>query len=321
MREEWRYEEDGYEVVRTCGWSPPGDHPVGCGMKLYVKDGKLEKVVGDPEHPISQGRLCVRCLTLPEYVHHPQRITHPMKRIGKRGENKWKQISWDEAWDIIVTKINKIKEEYGPESICVYGGTGREAALYYYPLAFSSIGTPNICYTLSGWSCYGPRCAITNYILGAGYPEIDFAGHFPDRYDHPGWKLPECIVMWGKEPLKSNPDGLYGHALIDMMKKGTKLIMVDPRLNWLSSRADKWLQVRPGSDAALALGMLNVIINEDLYDKDFVRDFCHGFEELKQRVQEYPPEKVEEITWVPKKKLLKQRDSLQTASPPASVGV
>jgi anaerobic selenocysteine-containing dehydrogenase len=198
-------------------------------MKLHIKDGKLVKVEGDPEHPISQGRLCVRCLTLPEYVHHPQRITYPMKRVGNRGEDKWQRISWDEAWDIIVDKIKYFTNTYGAESIIVFGGTGREACLYYYPLAFSSIGTPNCCYPLSGWSCYGPRCSITDYILGAGYPEIDFAGFYPDRYDNPNYKLPEYLVLWGKNPLMSNPDGFYGHSIIDMMKRGTKLILCRPQ--------------------------------------------------------------------------------------------
>lgn len=316
MDKEWKKQnEDGTYTVRTCGWSPPGDHPVGCGMKLTIKDGKLVKVEGDAEHPISQGRLCVRCLTLPEYVHHPQRITHPMKRVGQRGEDKWKRISWDEAWDIIVEKINYFKEKHGAESIVVFGGTGREACLYYYPLGFASVGTPNVCYPQSGWSCYGPRCAITDYILGAGYPEIDFAGHFEDRYDHPGWKLPEYVLLWGKEPLKSNPDGFFGHSIIDMMKRGTKIIMADPRVNWLATRAEHLMQLRPGTDAALALGLLNVIINEDLYDHEFVDKWCYGFEELKERVQEYSPEKVAEITWVPKKKIVEVARILATAKP------
>lgn len=306
MEKEWKKQNpDGTYTVRTCGWSPPGDHPVGCGMKLTIKDGRLIKVEGDEEHPISQGRLCVRCLTLPEYVHHPQRITYPMKRVGKRGEDKWQRISWDEAMDIIVDKVNYLKKNYGAESIIVFGGTGREACLYYYPLGFSSLGTPNVCYPLSGWSCYGPRCSITDYILGAGYPEIDFAGYYPDRYDNENYQLPKYVVLWGKHPLMSNPDGFYGHSLIDMMKRGTKIICVDPRITWLSTReGNMTLQLRPGTDTALALGLLNVIINEELYDHDFVENWCYGFDELKKRVQEYPPEKVADITWIPKEKII-----------------
>jgi len=319
MQKEWKVEnEDGSYTVRTCGWSPPGDHPVGCGMKLHVKNGKLTKVEGDPEHPITNGRLCIRCLTLPEYVHHPSRITTPMKRNPKdRGKEAWTKISWDEAWDIIVPKIKQLKADHGAESIVVFGGTGREACLYYYPLGFASIGTPNVCYALSGWSCYGPRCAITDYILGAGYPEIDFAGYYPDRFDNPKYVLPKYIMEWGKNPLMSNPDGFFGHALIDMMKRGTKMICIDPRMTWLGSRSEHVCQLRPGSDTALALGFLNVIINEDLYDHDFVDNWCYGFDELKERVQEYPPEKVAEITWVPKDKIIEVARTFATNKPSA----
>ena len=319
MKKEWKVQnDDGSITVRTCGWSPPGDHPVGCGMKLHVKDGRLLKVEGDPEHPITNGRLCIRCLTLPEYVHHPSRITHPMKRDkANRGKEAWTKISWDEAWDIIVPKIKQLKADHGAESIVVFGGTGREACLYYYPLGFASIGTPNVCYPLSGWSCYGPRCAITDYILGAGYPEIDNAGYYPDRFDHPGYELPKYIMEWGKNPLMSNPDGFFGHSLIDMMKRGTKMIMIDPRMTWLGSRSEHVCQLRPGSDTALAMAFLNVIINEDLYDHDFVDNWCYGFDELKERVQEYPPEKVAEITWVPKEKIIEVARLFATNKPSA----
>ena len=117
MKKEWKWGTDDDYFVRTCGWSPPGDHPVGCGMILHVKDGKLVDVEGDPDHPISQGRLCIRCLALPEYIYHPQRIIHPLKRAGERGENKWERITWDEAYDIIEEKVNYFKENYGAQSI------------------------------------------------------------------------------------------------------------------------------------------------------------------------------------------------------------
>lgn len=317
MNKEWKTQNpDGSYTVRTCGWSPPGDHPVGCGMKLTVKDGKLIKVEGDAEHPITQGRLCVRCLALPEVVHHPDRITSPMKRAPEdRGKDKWTKITWDEAWDIIVPKIKELKEKHGAQSIVVFGGTGRQACLYYYPLGFASIGTPNVCYPFSGWSCYGPRCAITDYILGAGYPEIDFAGTYPDRYDNPAFVQPKYVMEWGKNPLMSNPDGFFGHSLIDLMQRGTKMICIDPRITWLGTRAEYVCQLRPGTDTALALGFLNVIINEELYDKEFVENWCYGFDELKERVQEYPPEKVAEITWVAKEKIIEVARFIATNKP------
>lgn len=277
MKKEWIREENGVTIVTTCAWSPPGCHPVGCGLKLHVKNNRLIKVEGDENHPITQGRVCPRCLALLEYVYHPHRITHPMQRVGKHGENKWQRISWDEAYDTIVDKVHYYKEKFGAESIIVFGGTGRLGGNYYNPLAFMALGTPNSCYGQSGWSCYAPRAVVNGFIVGVGYPEVDYACRFPDRYDHPGWQLPKYIILWGKEPLKSNPDGFFGHSIIDMMKRGTKLIIVDPRISWLATRAEHVLKLRPGTDAALALGLLHVIINEDLYDHEFVEKFgCFG---------------------------------------------
>jgi anaerobic selenocysteine-containing dehydrogenase len=313
MKKEWKSGSENDYFVRTCAWSPPGDHPVGCGLKLHIKDNRLVGVEGDPEHPISQGRLCVRCLSLPEYVHHPQRVIYPQRRVGKRGENKWERISWDEALDIIEARTREIQGKYGKESVVVFGGTGREATLYYGPLAFAAFQTPNSCFPMSGFACYGPRRSIAGFLMGTGYPEIDFAAYYPDRYDNPNYQIPEYVIVWGKNPIESNPDGFFGHSLVDLMKRGTKLITIDPRVTWLASRSEYHLQLRPGTDAALGLGLLNVIINEDLYNHEFVEKWTYGFEDLKERVQEYPPEKVAEITWVPKDKIIEVARKFATA--------
>lgn len=317
MDKEWKKEIDSHTTqVRTCAWSAPGCHPVGCGLILTIKDGKLEKVEGDPEHPISQGRLCVRCLDLKEFVEAPDRPVYPMKRAREdRGKDTWERITWDEALDIIEEKTNFIKGKYGAETIAVLTGTGRETTLYAAPMAFAALQTPIFLFPMSGLSCYGPRCVVTNFILGAGYPEIDFAQYFPDRYDDPRYKVPECIVLWGKNPLESNGDGFFGHAIVDLMKRGTKIVTIDPRLTWTGARAEYHLQIRPGTDPAIGLGLLNVIINEDLYDHDFVENWCFGFDELKERVQEFPPSKVAEITWVPEEKIIAAARFIATSKP------
>ena len=152
---------------------------------------------------------------------------------------------------------------------------------------------------MSGDSCYGPRCSVADFILGAGYPELDYAAFVPDRFDDPRYEVPKYIVLWGKDPLFSNPDGFFGHTLIDLMKRGCRFIVVDPRVTWMAAHADYHLQLRPGTDAALGLGMINLVIQEDLYDHDFVENWCYGFDELKERAAQYPLDKVEEITWVP----------------------
>ena len=293
----WRFEEDGLTVTRGCAWSPPGCHPTGCGIKTYVNsNGELVRVEGDENHPITNGRLCVRCRPIRDYVYNPDRVLYPMKRAREdRGKNKWERITWDEAYDTIAEKVKYFKDKYGAESILVMGGTGREGGPMLPAYAHACLGTPNACYTQSGYSCYIPRVAGTTYVMGATYPEMDYAGGLPGRYDDPMFKLPELIVFWGKEPLPSNGDGLFGHAAIDMMRRGSKLMSIDPRVNWVSTRADWHLRLRPGTDAALGMAMLNVIIEEDLYDHDFVDKWCYGFEQLAERVKEMPAEKAAEI--------------------------
>ena len=115
---EFKTIEDGVLKVRTCAWSPPGDHPVGCGLIVTVKDGKMVKVEGDPDHPVTGGRLCPRCIALDEVVYHEQRLQHPMKRDrADRGKDKWTEITWDEAYDLIEERVREIWDKYGAESI------------------------------------------------------------------------------------------------------------------------------------------------------------------------------------------------------------
>ena len=301
QNEDWKVEVDGLIRVRTCGWSPPGDHPVGCGMFIYTdKDGKFVKVEGDPDHPISQGRLCPRCLNIGEFINHPDRIKYPMVRDkADRGKNTWRRVTWDEALDVFEAEVRKIWDNYGPETIYLFQGTGREATLYAPPFAQAVLRTPNCSFSMSGGSCYGPRTVVADYLLGAGYPELDYAQFFEDRYDDPRYVVPKYIILWGKSPLQSNPDGFYGHSIVDLMKRGSKLICIDPRLTWLASRAEFHIQLRPGTDAAVGLAMLNVIIGEDLYNHEFCDEWVFGLDELAERVKDTTPEWAEEITWVP----------------------
>jgi len=147
---------------------------------------------------------------------------------------------------------------------------------------------------------------------------MDYAGGLHGRYDDPQFELPELIVFWGKEPLPSNGDGLFGHAAIDMMRRGTKLMSIDPRVNWAATRADWHLRLRPGTDTALAMAMLNVIISEELYDKDFVGKWCYGFDELAERVKDMPVEKAAEITGVDAD-LIREAARVYAAAKPAQI--
>jgi anaerobic selenocysteine-containing dehydrogenase len=261
-------------IVRTTTWSAgPGCHG-GCGVLAHIEEGKLVKVEGDPEHPWNQGRLCSRCLAMTQYFYNPDRLKRPLKRVGERGEGKWQEISWEEAFDLIEEKMGRIREQYGPESFIFSMGTGRDIGAWICMLAYA-YGSPNVMFALSGIACYSPRIAAVETIQG-DYCILDAAQWFPKRYDDPRYQVPECIIIWGYNIPASCPDNVFGHWIIDLMKKGTKIIAIDPRLSWFASRSHQWLRIRPGTDGALAMGFLNVIINEGLYDKEFVEKWTNS---------------------------------------------
>ncbi|MDR1573276.1 MAG: molybdopterin-dependent oxidoreductase [Clostridiales Family XIII bacterium] len=306
------------EVVTTTTWSAgPGCHG-GCGAKLYVKDGKVVKVEGDENHPWNWGRGCSRLLALTQYMYHPDRILYPLKRVGPRGDGNFERISWDEAYDLIEEKFNKIKENYGAKAVIFIQGTGRDIGGPMSLVAYN-YGSPNWSQLgLGGQACYGPRLGAMSCIQG-DTSVADCSQFFEKRFDDPRYRLPRYIMVWGQDPTRGCPDGFYGNWVIDCMKRGSKLIVVDPRQNFLTSRAEHHLQLRPGTDGALALGMINAIIENGWYNKEFVEKWCLGFEDLAERAREYPLEKVASITWVPKESILAAAKAYALASPGSAV--
>jgi anaerobic selenocysteine-containing dehydrogenase len=246
--------------------------------------------------------MCGIGLAFPQLVYHPDRIVHPLKRAGNRGEGKWQRISWDEALDTIAARYKTIKEEHGAEAIVLGYGTGRNYENFLYRFA-NLLGTPNV--LTAGHMCYGPRIVTTNAVCGR-LPVCDYGGN------------PECVVSWGSNVVISNADEYTGENLSRVLDQGAKLIVVDPRRTHLAGRADIWLQLRPGTDAALALGMANVIISEGLYDKEFVDEYVHGWNEFVERVREYPLDVVEAVTWVPAEKI-KEAARLYARTRPACI--
>lgn len=271
----------------------------GCGVIAHVREGKVIKVEGDPNSPISHGTMCTKGLAITQLAYHPDRIIYPMKRVGEKGGGKWERISWDEALDTIVDKFKKVIEEYGPESIVVGQGTGRDYESHLYRFA-NLLGTPNV--LTAGHMCYVSRVGST-LITSGTLPVADYEGG------------PKCIIMWACNPLWTNPDEYKGENFWRAYKKGVKLICIDPRKGFLANKADIWLQLRPGTDAALCLGFHNVIIEEELYDKEFVENYVHGWEAWKERVREYPLERVQEITWVDKDLIRKAARMYATIKP------
>ena len=289
------WEEDGFTVTRINARTAPGCHD-NCGLLAYVKDGKLVKVEGDPLNPYNKGHLCVRCLALPETIYHPDRLMYPMKRDRKyRGQSdKWERITWDEAYDLIERDWRRIFKEYGPQAFFHAEGTGRDPLAYSWRLPFamgsSNVGAGFLC----GECCYLPRMVSTAMQLG-DFCVADCSQFLPDRFDDPRWKCPEVVIQWGCNTVVSNSDGFLGHWIVECQKRGAKLINIDPRLTWMSSKADIWLPIRPGTDGALALAMCHVIIEEDIYNHDFVDRWTYNIEKLVEASREWTAEHAAEV--------------------------
>jgi anaerobic selenocysteine-containing dehydrogenase len=255
---------------------------IGCGILVYVKNGRVVKVEGDPECPFCKGVICPKGKAAIEYLYHPDRLLRPLKRMGKKGEGKWQAIDWDEALDIVADNFIDNRDKYGVESVAFIRGAAKGLYDDYLARFTNLFGSPNI--TSMAHLCFMPRVYAS--MLTYGFYAI------PD-YECP----PDCIIIWGNNVSENL---VHVYPRIEMAhKKGAKLIVVDPKKIKEVDLAELWLKPRPGSDLALALGMLNVIISEDLYDKKFVEQWTLGFNELKYHIQDYTPEKVAEITWVP----------------------
>ncbi len=276
----------------------------GCGVLVHVRNGRVVKVQGDPASPLNRGSMCRKGLASIDVLYHPDRLKHPLRRTGKRGEGKWERISWEEALGTIAARVGEIRETYGPESVAVGQGTGR----YYFEAGIrfaNALGTPNWCEPGQA-QCFCPRIA-TGVMTYGELPVCDYYGE----------KNPACLVVWGHNPIVSGSDGEIQFRVKECIRRGTKLIVIDPRQTEIARKADLWLQVRPGTDDALALAMINVIIGEGLFDVDFVERWTIGFDRLAGRADDYPPERVERITWVPAEKIRAAARLLATTKPAA----
>jgi len=253
-------------VCQACGAS--------CGILVHLREGRVVKVEGDPESPTNKGAICTRGEISPERLYHTDRLNYPLKRMAAKGSNKWQRISWEEALDTIAEKLSRAKERYGAESVAFAKGMRKLNCDYVDRLA-NAFGTPNVVGVDN--TCYVPNAV--GRLITYGYDGVADLFTFP-----------QCVVCWATS--KKPP-----------LKEGAKLIVVDTLKTEAAAMADIWLQPRPGTDLALALGMLNIIINEELYDKSFIDNWTVGFDKLRDHVQQYSPEEVEKISWVPAEKI------------------
>ena len=270
----------GEKVVPTfCAMCGPAAN---CGVYAFVKDGRFTKVAGMKESPANMGAVCPKGQAAPQWVYSPDRLRYPMKRVGEKGEGKFQQIPWDDAIGLIADTLKKQKEKYGPESLGILSPARRTYSEYLYRFLMAH-GSPN--YGHSG------ICAMQ-----MGFTFTYTVGDWPRTVDYENSDL---VLVWGKQPIYSGPaqDGV--RAYVDAKARGAKLIAIKPSVEPDVGLADEWVPIRPGTDAALALAMLHVVVNENLIDKPFVEQWCYGYDELKEHVQKYPPSWAEKITGVP----------------------
>lgn len=234
-------------ICRSCG-------KVECGVLVHVEDGNVRRIEGDPTAPANRGRICAKAHAAIQTLYHPWRLKYPLKRIGTRGAGKWSRITWDEALDTIAERLMEYKAKYGAESVVGCHGTSRFTS-HILIRFFKAFGSPNIIQPLH--HCHGPR------FLTSGLNAMPMS-HFPDIQGEP-----RCIVQWGNQGEITNYM-ISGPALVDALMKAEKRILVDPRCTAMAKNADVWLPIRPGTDGALLLSWVNVILEEKLFDQEFV---------------------------------------------------
>ncbi|GAA6490062.1 molybdopterin-containing oxidoreductase family protein [Gordonibacter urolithinfaciens] len=259
-----------------------------CGAVVYAEGNRIVRIEGDPDSPYSKGAFCGSGITQ-RFIHEDaKRVAKPLRRAGARGEGKWEEIGWDEALDLLESNTKRIREEYGPEAIVVSQGTSRTSNDWGQRLK-ATIGN-------KGWGlsplhvCLIPNIMPHALTLGAGQMQgADVANA-------------KTIVLWGISAISILSE------IKDIQKNrdenGAKVIVIDPRYSDLAKDADLFLQIRPGSDGALALGLMNVIIREKLYDVDFIDKWTYGFDELAEMVSEWTPEKTSQVTWIPAEQIV-----------------
>lgn len=252
---------------------------VGCPMDVWVENDKIVSVEGRVENGRSRG-LCAKGAASKQYIYNDERIRYPMKRVGEKGSGKFERISWEEAYDFIAENLNRIKKEYGARSVVFYAGYPK----WYRPALLrlaNAFGTPNYCTESS--TCFQASALAWKSIYGNGIC-------FPDLVHT------KTLLIWTSNLFHSNTP--MGKMYRSLKERGVRIIAVDPRNTVTVKEADLHLKITPGTDGALALSMAQVIIEEELYDKEFVEKYIYGFEEYKEYVKSFTPEIAQEITGV-----------------------
>lgn len=291
----------GSEKRKIVCWPSPGCKMY-CGLVATVEDGKLARLEPNPDYPAANKGCADRMPHHVKWLYSDHMLKRPLKRIGARGEGKWEEISWSQAIDEIGGKLLELKAKYGAETLAVTEGTYRSDIYPIRTRFLNLFGNP------SNIGCAGTVCHCNTTAMSYALAGTVQGG----RYG--GSKPPKIAVLDGSDMSTSGPKQW------DRLKKQredgiTKIILIDPRKTLMGDHVDMWLRIRPGTDGALLMGWINVIIQEGLYNKEFVEEWTFGFEELKARAAEYTPEKVAEITWLTKEQIVESARMYATNVP------
>ena len=252
-------------------------------MLVTVEDGRAIRVAGDPEHPFTNGFLCTKVNRYVERTYHKDRLLHPMRRVGAKGRGQFERISWDEAIEIVAERLGTIAESSdGPQAILPYSYAGTMGMVQGESMDrrfFHKIGASKLDRTI----CSTPGATGMRMTLGASIGA-----------DAEGIPQSDLVVLWGTNTLTSNPH-LWPFVL-QAREKGAKVICIDPIRTRTAAQCDEWLAIRPGTDAALALGIMHVLFERGLEDKEYLARHTLGERQLRDRAREYPPPRVAGIT-------------------------
>src|SRR5271170_7069971 len=277
------------------------DCPDCCSLLVNVEDGHASRLRGNPDHPVTRGFLCGKVAQYLDREYSPDRLLYPQKRIGAKGEGKFARISWEEALDTIADKLGGVTREFGPEAILPYSYAGTMGMLNGSGMDrrfFHRLGASRLDRTI----CSAAGGAGLTATLGFKY------GTEPEQFRHS-----KLIIAWGANVLATNVH--LWPFIVEARRQGARFYTIDPVLNRTGKLADKHFAIYPGSDLALALGLMHVIIGENLHDADYVANYTNGFEALAQRAREYPPERVEQLTGIPREDVVSLAREYATTRP------
>jgi thiosulfate reductase / polysulfide reductase chain A len=295
----WRGETRVQQIATNCElcfWR--------CGVMAEVAGGKLLKLQGNPHHPMTQGKLCARGNAGGALLNDPDRLKYPQIRTGNRGEGKFKRVSWDEALDFLAARLKELKQKYGPESVALFPHGVHSG---FFATLMKAYGTPNSAEPAFA-QCRGPR--DIGYQLTFGRPV-----NSPEPVD---LEESKCIVLIGSH-IGENVFTSQVTAFAEGLARGAKLIVVDPRFSTAASKATFWLPIKPGTDTALLLAWMNIVISEKLYDKVYLDQYATGFAELAKHIEPFTPEWAAPITEISAAQIRQTAHMMAEAKPAVAI--